>query len=239
LLSLHALEFEFPHRPPESVYYVGPMVLESRIDRPMIRKDRERLDTIFERRRTQTERRLIYAAFGSALSTDRAFLQRLVGVVEERPNWDLVISLSDRIPPADLGRLPESVYAFSWVPQMSVLRHADVMVTHGGVSTVDECVVSGVPMLVYCGFETDMGGTTARVVHHRIGIAGDRQQDDRRVIREHVDRLLGEPRFEIHLSRLRERYEAYVENRVAEQVVESLLRSRDTGPLPRQQGAGW
>jgi UDP:flavonoid glycosyltransferase YjiC (YdhE family) len=238
VLSLHALEFEFPHRPPVSVYYVGPMVLESRIDRPMARSDRERLDSIFERRRTQGERRLIYAAFGSAFSTDRAFLQGLFGVVAERPNWDLVISLSDRIPPGELGRLPERVYAFSWVPQMPVLRHADVMVTHGGVNTVDECVVNEVPMLVYCGFETDMGGTTARVLYHGIGIAGERERDDSRVIRTHIDRLLDEPHFKTHLSRLRKRYMAYAENRVAEQVVESLLRSRDTGALPRKHGAG-
>ena len=243
LLSLHALEFEFPHRPPDRVHYVGPMVLESRIDRPMPPKDREQLDAIFEQRRTQRERNLIYAGFGSAFSTDLAFLHRLFGVVADRPHWDLVISLSDRVPPAALGGLPERVYAFSWVPQTSVLSYADVVVTHGGVSTVDECVLSGVPMLVYCGFETDMGGTTARVVHHGIGIAGDRRRDDTQVIRGHIDRLLGERHFEVNLSRLRQQYAAYAENHVAEQVVESLLRSRDNNPSElaasaRTQGAG-
>jgi UDP:flavonoid glycosyltransferase YjiC (YdhE family) len=224
VLSLHALEFELPHRPPDRVHYVGPMVLESRTDRPTSQEDRKRLETVFARRRqTQGEHKLIYAGFGSVLSTDLVFLQRLVGIVAERPHWDLVISLSDRIPPADLGRLPERVHAFSWVPQLSVLHHADAVVTHGGISTIDECVVSGVPMLVYCGFETDMGGTTARVVHHGIGIAGDRRRDDTSVIRKHIDRLLNEPHFEIKLSRLRHRYTAYVENRVAEQAVESLL----------------
>ena len=182
------------------------------------------LDTILERRRLSPgEGRLVYAAFGSVLSTDLAFLRHLLGVVAERPSWDLVISLSDQIPSADLGPLPERVHAFSWVPQMSVLRHADVMVTHGGISTVDECVLSGVPMLVYCGFETDMGGTTARVVHHGIGIAGDRGRDSTAVIRENIDRLLREPGFQTNLRRLRHQYATYAENRVAERVVESLL----------------
>ena len=40
VLSLHALEFEFPHRPPSRVHYVGPMVLESRVDRPLPAADR-------------------------------------------------------------------------------------------------------------------------------------------------------------------------------------------------------
>jgi UDP:flavonoid glycosyltransferase YjiC (YdhE family) len=197
----------------------------------MATEDRDQLEAVFEQRqRGRGERKLIYAAFGSVFSTDLDFLKRLIGAVADRPNWDLVISLSDRIPPADLGRLPERVHAFSWVPQMKLLSHAEVAVTHGGISTVDECVLSGVPMLVYCGFETDMGGTTARVVHHGIGIAGDRRRDDRPIIQERIDRLLDEPRFEANLSRLRQQYAAYVENRVAEQVVESLLRSRNTNP---------
>ena len=138
-----------------------------------------------------------------------------------------MITLSDRIAPADLGRLPERVHAFSWLPQLTVLRHADVVVTHGGINTVDECVLQGVPMLVYCGFQTDMAGTTARVVHHGIGIAGDRRKDSTRIMREQIERLLHEPYFRINLARLRRQYQAYAENRVAEAVVESLLRSRD------------
>ena len=78
-------------------------------------------------------------------------------------------------------------------------------------------------MLVYCGRETDMAGTTARVVHHQIGIAGDRQRDSTPVIQEHVDRLLREPRFGDNLGRLRRQYVAYADDRVAERAVASLL----------------
>ena len=92
-----------------------------------------------------------------------------------------------------------------------------------GVSTIDECVLSGVPTLVYCGWETDMAGTTARVVHHGIGIAGDRQRDTTTDIRAHVDRLLSEPGFRERVRRLQGLYAAYAENRVAERAVDALL----------------
>ena len=227
VLSLHALEFEFPHRPPERVHYVGPMVLESRIDHVMSEEEETRLEAIFERRRgSRGKRKLVYAGFGSVFSTDLNLLRHLIEVVSERPDWDLVISLSGRVTPGELGPLPDRVHAFAWVPQMDVLRHADGVVTHGGINTVDECVLSGVPMLVYCGLETDMAGTTARVVHHGIGIAGDRRADDPRTIREHLVRLLHEPRFQDNVARLRRQYAAYRENRVAERAVESLLRSK-------------
>jgi UDP:flavonoid glycosyltransferase YjiC (YdhE family) len=143
-----------------------------------------------------------------------------------------VISLSDRIAPSDLGTLPDRVHALSWAPQMDVLKHADVMVNHGGVNTVDECVVSGVPMLVYCGGETDMAGTTARVVYHGIGIAGARRRDGTPEIRAHIDRLLREPRFSDNVKRLQQRYAAYAEQQVAERTVDALLNRRTNAVSP-------
>jgi UDP:flavonoid glycosyltransferase YjiC (YdhE family) len=170
---------------------------------------------------------LIYAAFGSVCSTDVTLLRRLLGIVEGRPDWELVISVSGRIAAVDFSRVPAGVHVFPWVPQTRILRHADVMVTHGGISTIDECVLAGVPVLVYCGFETDMGGNTARVVHHGVGIAGDRRGDGTPVIREHIDRLLCDAGMRANLARLRERYQAYGEHGVAERVIESLL-ARET-----------
>ena len=224
VLSLHAREFEFPHQPPARVHYVGPMLLESRPHRSMTEEGQTELEAIFaRRRRSGGQRKLIYAGFGSVFSTDVTFLKRLLGIVVERPDWDLVISLSDRVALADLGGLPERVHAFPWLPQRQVLRNADAVVTHGGINTIDECVISCVPMLVYCGFETDMPGNTARVVHHGIGSAGDRRRDTTRDIRGHIDRLLSEPHFENNLKSLQSRYAAYLEDLVAEKVVQSLL----------------
>jgi UDP:flavonoid glycosyltransferase YjiC (YdhE family) len=237
VLSLHALEFEFPHEPPARAHFVGPMVLESRIDRPIAAEDREKLDGIVERRLAGDDRRLIYAGFGSFATTDVAFLQNFIGVVRERPEWDLVISLGDRISPAELGDMPETVHTLHWVPQTTVLAEADVVVTHGGINTIDECVLHEVPMLVYCGWETDMAGNTARVAYHGIGIAGDRQRDDTLEICGHIDRLLRERRYEENLRRMRRHYEAYIDNRVAERTVENLLQTM-TGRSERRDEGG-
>lgn len=69
-----------------------------------------------------------------------------------------------------------------------------------------------------------MAGTTARVVHHGIGIAGDRQRDSSQDIRGHIDRLLREPHFRDNVGRLKQSYAAYVDGRVAERTIDSLLR---------------
>ena len=238
VLSLHALEFEFPHRPPPGVRYVGPMVLEHRGADVMTPGEKERLEAVFERRRDAGgSRTLIFAGFGSVFSTEPALLHRLLGIVRERPSWELVVSLSGRVPTADLDPLPERVHVFSWVPQVDVLRHADVVVTHGGINTIDECVVSGVPMLVYCGGETDMAGNTARVEHHGIGIAGDRRRDGTGDIRRHIDRLLSEPSFATNVGHMRHHYLAYAEDGVVERAVDALLGQSPPDRPGRASGA--
>ena len=229
VLSLHALEFEFLTHAPEGVQYVGPMVSEHRIDPRTTPELRAAFERVVARCRDAEPRRtLVYAGFGSFFSSDVGFLRRLIdGVVSD--GRELIISLGGRHDPATLGPLPEGVHVFSWVPQVEVLRHADVAVVHGGANTVDECVLAGVPMLVYCGYETDMGGNSARVVHHGLGIAGDRRRDDPVTISGHVERLLTEPRFSRTVNRFREHYAAYAERRVAERAVEGLLQGPE-GP---------
>ena len=229
VLSLQAVEFEFPHRPPARVRYVGPMVLERRVDRPLPAEHRARLEAILARRREGGDRRrLIYAGFGSIFTARMGLLRRLFEAVAERPDWELVVSLGERVPSAELGLPPANVQAFAWVPQLDVLRQADAAITHGGVNTINECVLAGVPMLIYCGYETGMAGDTARVGYHGIGIAGD-HRDGAPAIRDHLDRLLSEPHFGDNLCRLRARVAAYAEDRVAERAVESLLASAPDG----------
>ncbi|MBV7332993.1 hypothetical protein KFU94_33145 [Chloroflexi bacterium TSY] len=61
----------------------------------------------------------------------------------------LLLSTGPQVSTDDLGTLPPNVKAFSSVPQLDVLRHADLMLCHGGITTINECIFFGVPMIVY------------------------------------------------------------------------------------------
>lgn len=217
VLCLHALEFDFPHDPPAHVRYVGPMVLRDRGDERA--DEAARLDALL-RNDTEPERKLIYATFGSAFTAQGDLVQRLSQAAKDQP-WQLVVSLGGT-EDADLDELPGNVHAFRWLPQLRVLERADIAIVHGGINTIDECVLHGVPMLVYCGFETDMAGNTARVVHHGLGVAG-KPADGPEEIRGHVERLLGEPSFRDAVGQFRQQYQAYERDRVAEHAVAELV----------------
>ena len=49
---------------------------------------------------------------------------------------------------AKLGKLPENFIVKNRIPQVAVLKQANLFITHGGMNSVSEAMVSGVPMLV-------------------------------------------------------------------------------------------
>jgi UDP:flavonoid glycosyltransferase YjiC (YdhE family) len=236
VLSLHALEFDFPHQPPARVHYVGPMVLERRAGETLDDHDRRRVEAVFDRCRGDG-RRLIYAAFGSAFSAEPGMVRRLLHVVDDRPGWELVVSLSGRVDPAELAPLPARAHLFPWLPQLEVLPECDAVVTHGGINTIDECVLQRVPMVIYCGHETDMAGNTSRVEHHEIGVAGDRRRDGTREIRHRIDQVLESSRIADNLARFERAYRAYAEQSVAERTVARLLEDHARADWRNDPGA--
>ncbi len=91
--------------------------------------------------------RVIYVTLGT-LFNDRPELFRAAidGLADlGRP---LVVSTGGRLDPAHLGRLPQGIVARRWVPQLALLRRASLVVTHGGMNTVNEALLHGVPLVV-------------------------------------------------------------------------------------------
>lgn len=105
-------------------------------------------------------RPVVYVSMGSIMS-DRGFCRR---VVKGLGGKDMTVILNTgRVDPAALGRLPDNVRAYSFVPQTQVLAHADVFVTHCGMNSVNEAIACGVPM-VAMPVMNDQPGNAARLV---------------------------------------------------------------------------
>lgn len=167
-LTFTAAAFEFPSPAPGTVRYVGPVIDQGR-------DADSSLDAIYEKRRSDPDRRLVYCGFGAwHKGDDRTFIRQVVAIGERRPEWDLVIGLGSRIDPADLGAVPDNVHLLPWAPQMQILQHADAAVHHGGISSVNECILNGVPMVLYPFDFLDQPGNAARVVFHGLGVTGSR-----------------------------------------------------------------
>lgn len=88
------------------------------------------------------DRPLVYVGLGTAY-TDRPDLYRLCLQVLGEDHR--VVLASGKVDPADLGPLPAGALVARTQPQLDVLAHAEVFVTHAGMGGAGEALWYGVP----------------------------------------------------------------------------------------------
>ena len=93
---------------------------------------------------------------------------------------------------AELGEVPNDWLVRPRLPQVRLLEHASVMITHGGNNSVTEALTFGVPMMVL-PFSTDQFDGAAAVERNLAGIALDPNSASRPLIAGGVRGLLRNP----------------------------------------------
>ncbi len=227
VLCLNAIEVEFPHEPHPNIRYVGPMVNESRTEIRVSADDLRRWQE-FKETRSGKHRPLVYCSLGSYWS-DRDFLRMVLEVFAKRPEWDLVLGLGGQVTAAELGAVPENVLLLGYAPQLEVLRKADCAVNHGGITSINECITYGVPMVVYSPGLLDQHGCAARIEHHNLGVRADWKSRDAAEMERHIEHVLGSRPIQTSIDQMRLEYDAYKRDNVAVQVIEQHLAGHADG----------
>lgn len=91
-------------------------------------------------------RPLVYLAFGTAYTARPEVYRLAVDALADE--YRLVIA-TGKVDPADLEPLPAGVLAAESQPQLDVLHHADVFITHAGMGSAAEALWFGVPTVAY------------------------------------------------------------------------------------------
>jgi len=149
-------------------------------------------------------RKLIYVAVGTVRFRWREnveILRKVLKAFADMPDVQVVVSTGDEHATAALQPVPANVDVFDFVPQMEILREADLVITHAGAGTFRECIYHEVPMLAYPR-NHDQFGNSSRIVFHGIGLRGDRHGDSEADIREKTNVILASPTFKANLRRL-------------------------------------
>ncbi|MCL1880148.1 MAG: hypothetical protein FWF71_06000 [Actinomycetia bacterium] len=108
---------------------------------------------------------IVYISLGS-LFNKRSFYKECIRAFGDR-NVSVILNTA-RTRVETLGRIPKNVYAYQFVPQIDVLQHCDVFLTHCGMNSVNEAMAYGVPM-VAMPFAGDQLSNAKRIVELGIG----------------------------------------------------------------------
>jgi UDP:flavonoid glycosyltransferase YjiC (YdhE family) len=146
--------------------------------------------------------KLVYLSLGSLASADLELMQRLVEMLAASPHRFVV----SKGPQHELLELAGNMWGAEFLPQASILPHADLVITHGGNNTTTECWWFGKPMLVLPVF-WDQYDNAQRVHELGLGRRLDTYRCEPEVLNGAIDDLLGDEalarRLEAMSSRLR------------------------------------
>ncbi|MGW3508035.1 macrolide-inactivating glycosyltransferase [Streptomyces sp. NPDC000994] len=91
--------------------------------------------------------KVVLVSLGSAFTKQPDFYRECVRAFGELPGWHTVLQVGRHVRPDELGHVPANVEVRSWVPQLAVLRKADLFVTHAGAGGSQEGMATGTPMI--------------------------------------------------------------------------------------------
>lgn len=189
VLILAPSVFEFPNKALKSN--------ECYIDMPMERDERSLCTVEFlilfdtlQKLRTN-ENKIIYCSFGTLSGVNAKkvipFIKSFFSIFKEEKNWYLIFSTGG----IKFENIPDNVFLINQVPQLKLLRICDLMITHGGLTSIKECIQRRVPMLVYpLNEKADQKGNAARVCFHNLGARGNISTDSFEAIRNKIKTTL-------------------------------------------------
>ena len=166
---------------------------------------------------------IVYCSLGTFWSSDVEFLRKVVKVFEGRIDWALVIGLGGKLTREQLHPLPDNVLAMDFAPQLQILKASKVAITHGGITTINECVFFEVPLLVCSSGHVDQDGCAARVGHHRLGRIANIKSETPQQLESHLECLMSDSSIRENICRMKRKFEKYRENQVAEKLLEDMI----------------
>lgn len=150
---------DFPQAPDTGARYMAGLI---DVRRPEDTSVKEKLDR---------GKPLVYCSLGSDARfypDAPSFFRAVADASRLRPEWQWVLSVGPHSDPSAYAA-GNNLAVVKWAPQMALLGFASVMVTHGGLNSMLECIHFGVPMVVAPAMR-DQPGNMARAVAQGIAV---------------------------------------------------------------------
>lgn len=208
-------EFDYPEvvRRGEYRHYLGPGV------------DLQRQEEPFDWNRTDPTMPLIYCSLGSQSQNcegAQRFFQVVIDAMGSLPHLQMILATGVHFNHADFQRVPPNVLLLNYAPQLQILERAKVVITHGGLNTIKEALVFGVPMVVFPSFG-DQAMNAGRIVRHGLGVWGDLLKVTVEQARSFIERVVETESFHERAAFFRERCEQLEREDLGVKIVEALL----------------
>ena len=119
-------------------------------------------------------------------------------------NVQLILSLGRKGASLPAESLPENVIVVDYAPQLSLLRRAELVITHAGMNTALEALACGIPM-VALPVGNDQPGIAARLAELRVAEVVKVKRVNPKKLKKAILKVLKDPRYKEAATRLQRR----------------------------------
>lgn len=92
------------------------------------------------------EQTILYISLGTIVNNRCSFYQMCIEAFQDT-NYQVVMSVGNKTDISSLGEIPKNFIVRNYIPQLEVLQHASLFISHGGLNSVSESIWYGVPVI--------------------------------------------------------------------------------------------
>ena len=170
------------------------------------------------------DRSTVYATLGTVFnrgSEGLATFQAMLAALRDEP-INLILTVGRDNDPAQWGAQPPNVHIERFIPQSALLPHCDLVVHHGGLSTVTGTLNAGLPMVVI-PISADQPYNAACCAALGVGVVIEPDNRTPEAIRDAVRHVLAEPMYRMNATRVRDEMAALPGPEYAVELLERLV----------------
>ena len=97
----------------------------------------------------RTDKPRAFISLGTTPLNDRPEFFRMCLEAFAATPWQVAMAIGDRIGVSELGEIPDNVEVRAFFPQLDVLRHSDVFLSHTGMNSTMEALYFAVPLVAF------------------------------------------------------------------------------------------
>jgi MGT family glycosyltransferase len=139
------------------------------------------------------ERKLIYISLGTVLNNNIDFYHKCIDAFRNT-NYRVVLSIGDKIEVSSLQHLPDNFIVRNYVPQLELLKHTHLMISHGGLNSVSEALYYGIPIIAI-PLANDQPAVAKRLQELGAGLAIKLEAITPDNLRQNADTILSTPDY--------------------------------------------
>jgi len=142
----------------------------------------------------------IYISLGSINTAFKDFYRTCIQAFRDT-DYHVFMSTGNKCRVSELGEIPSNFTVRSFLPQLSILKHTDVFITHAGFNSVNEAVWFGVPMLAF-PLVNDQHMVARRLESMGLGMSEEMSQITPDLLKAKAETLLTDFKYKENCCRL-------------------------------------